>query len=126
MKLKFLARLTKEETGKLNVFSSAVVSQKESEKLAYIFLNYSGQKQDFWVHFDEFSQERVKLSKILLDVKPISEAEIQILQKFGLSETGILNPLDLIEEFEARMGEILCTRLGEYYLEGETIEEDLD
>ncbi len=126
MKVQFLARLTKQDTGKLNVFSTAIVSQFQSEKLAFIFLYYSGMKQDFWVHFDEFSQERVQLSRIHLDVMPVSEAEIQSLQRLGLKETGILNPLDLIEEFEARMGEILRTRSGEYYLEGEILDEESD
>lgn len=115
---RFLASLKKENTGKLLVRSTAVIDAKEAEKLHFIFQGFAGQTQDSAFYFDEFSQEKVRLSRISFDLHPINPVEENILKKFHLQETGLMTPLDLIEEFEAQMGAILKDEDGELVLEG--------
>lgn len=120
MEKKILFIMEKQGTGKVNVRSTALVDEAEANKLNWIFQNFSGQRDDFRLFLDEFQTERIPLSHIISYCVPLSTAEISVLKKHGLETTGIINPLDLLEEFEAHQGEVIYSEEKDiFHLEGD-------
>ena len=119
---RFLYQIEKEGTGTLNIRSSDVVNLEEANKLNWIFENYSGKVQDFALYFDEFSTEKVPLSHCMNRCTALAPLEITILKKHGLTRTGVVTPLDLLEEFEAMMGDLQFDEgNGVFYLPGDEV-----
>lgn len=120
MKRLFLYKIMKTGTGSISVWSSSLVNEEQANKLHFIFQNYAGQKSDFAVYLDEFDTQRVPLSHINTSSTLLAPMEINVIRKHGLDRTGILSPVDLLEEFESLMGDILLDEEeGQYYLQGE-------
>jgi len=118
--------MEKQGTGKINVRSSALVNEAEADKLNWIFQNFSGQRDDFRIFLDEFQTERIPLSHVISYCVPLSPPEISVLSRHGFERTGIVDPLDLLEEFEAHQGEVMYSEEEDnFHLEGdgEIIEE---
>ena len=128
MKRLFLYKITKTGTGSVPIWSSSLVNEEQANKLHFIFQTYAGQKSDFMVFLDEFDTQQVPLSHVDNSSTLLAPMEINVIRKHGLDRTGILSPLDLLEEFESLMGDILLDKEeGQYYLEGEKDEpEDLE
>ena len=117
---KILFVMEKQDTGSIVVRSSALVTDEQADKLNWIFQNFSGKREDFQIFMDEYQTERGPLSHVISYCSPLNAAEVSILRRLGFERTGIVDPLDLLEEFEAHRGGVQYSDDDEkFHLEGE-------
>ncbi|MCO4783464.1 MAG: hypothetical protein KC646_14150 [Candidatus Cloacimonetes bacterium] len=121
----FLFLIQKLETGNLSVKSSCITNEEQANKLLHIFHYYSGRLSDFRIFFDEYSHEKIALSHCSYSCKPVNPLEINILKKFNLTQSGVITPLLILEEFEALMGELIINEdTGQYMLDIEEFDDE--
>jgi hypothetical protein len=125
-KQRFLFSVEKLHSGKFQPRSTGIVSQAEAEKLHWIFQNYAGQRKDFQLFFDEFETERVPLSHLHSYCQPLSPIEETLLKKLKLESTGIITPLDILEEFEALEGELVFDPESNNYRMADELEDPIE